>query len=1301
MLGEEETDESDEQSGDEMNEIVGSEESQDYKEENQESSTVENENEGMIFDMDTPDVNRHEIGLEVPKSKPILLKARMLGSKKNIEGLIDSGASSCVVNEELIKLLELEERIVKVRPMRINVALEKKGTETDEAVQIPLEVNFGHVKVNMNIVAYVVRNVRKPLYFGLPFIEKYSHLIKWQRPESVDATEMADTRDNKSIAEEPSITLEDPQRDQKETEAQKEAVLKQVANQSVKDTHDITKEETVEELGVNEVELIDSNEFLRSMRSNQSHIGLLSIQAMEGDNPPSTPNYTRATQEILYEFKDVVNEEEPDKLPPKREWTHRITLLEGTQPTYRAQYRLTLQEKEELEKQVNELLKKGFIRESTSPFNAPVLFVKKKTGELRLCIDYRLLNLHTVKDKFPMPLIDDILTTLGNAKIFSKLDLKSGYHQLRINPQDIEKTAFSSPTNHYEWVVMPFGLTNAPSTFQRAMNTTLKDFIGKFVQVYLDDILIYSTTAEEHAEHLKMVLQTLRAHKFVAKLSKCSFFQEKLPFLGFIVGKEGIEVDQSKINTIKEWKTPTSIVQAQSFLGLANFYRRFVKDFSKIAAPINEYIGKKCKWGEDQDKAFEDLKQCLISAPVLVNPIFKEGFTYQVTTDACGHALGYVLELLDPHGDKLGVVAYGSKKLIGAQLNYPTREKEFLAIIEALKQWRSFLMYRQFVIRTDHHSLIYLNHVTQPNQGRLARWLDFMSQFDFVINYLPGKKNSAADALSRKDDESDAEVVQSMEFEDGYMFLNELENGSTSQAIINNELKDDILEGIKEHSEFKEIYDILTTEDSVIPTKIKHYIKHFKMNEDGFLCYQAIIGDPEFRIIVPDHKNLRKRLVSYVHDNGGHYGALRTYEVIARQFYWPRMFNQVRKFVYSCFSCQKNKPSTRLLPGLLKPLEVPQRPHEWVTIDFLTGIPTSAKKNDMIFVIVDRYTKRIKLIPCQKSLTAKGAAELFIKYYMVEHGLPKSITSDKDIRFMAYFWRTLWATLGTNLLFSTTSHPQTDGQSERTMRTLNQNLRALAIQHIRHWDTMLPLIEFSYNSSHNSVINNVPFMVDKGFVPDGPVYTSLWSVRDLDRLDPRAENYAKMLQAVVLDTKDQIAESQGNMENQYNKHKRDDHFALGDQVLIHKNVWGTNSTYNKMRPIYFGPYRIIKVLNENSYEVDLPVTNNKQKSINIQYLKKFVERDDRYMLQVPRTPLEMRQRINEIAAINGFDHRRKLLTVNWQYCNPIHHTTITYEDFDLMTDKELKTQLIQAAEILKPQDETSDKRSRLQNLLPQ
>ena len=454
---------------------------------------------------------------------------------------------------------------------------------------------------------------------------------------------------------------------------------------------------------------------------------------------------------VVNEFADVFPEEIPG-LPPHREVEFTIELEPGTAPISKAPYRMAPAEMKELKAQLDELLEKGYIQPSASPWGAPVLFVKKKDGTLRLCVDYRELNKRTIKNKYPLPRIDDLLDQLQGAGIFTKIDLRSGYHQLRIRKQDIAKTAFRTRYGHYEYVVMPFGLTNAPSVFMEFMNKILMDFLDKFVVVFIDDILIYSKNEEEHAQHLRMVLQRLREHKLYAKLSKCEFWMREVAFLGHVVSEEGVKVDPQKIQAIMDWPIPKNPKEVRSFLGLAGYYRKFVADFAKIARPLTQLLHKdtKYEWTEECQTSFDELKKRLTSSPVLALPQGTEGF--EIFSDASKQGLGCVLM------QNGRVIAYASRQLKKYEENYPTHDLELAAVVFALKIWRHYLYGTHCKVFTDHKSLKYLFTQKELNM-RQRRWLELVKDYDLEILYHPGKANVVADALSRKATISTMEVL--------------------------------------------------------------------------------------------------------------------------------------------------------------------------------------------------------------------------------------------------------------------------------------------------------------------------------------------------------------------------------------------------------------------------------------------------------------------------------------------------------------------------------------------------------------
>ncbi|GMI67673.1 hypothetical protein HRI_000436600 [Hibiscus trionum] len=404
---------------------------------------------------------------------------------------------------------------------------------------------------------------------------------------------------------------------------------------------------------------------------------------------------------VVSEFSDVFPEELPG-LPPTREVEFKIEVQPGTNPVSITPYRMAPVELKELKKQIQELEDKGFIRPSISPWGAPVLFVKKKDGTMRLCIDYRQLNKVTIKNKYPLPRIEDLFDQLKHAAVFSKIDLRSGYYQMRVREEDVPKTAFRTRYGHYEFLVMPFGLTNAPAAFMDLMNRVFKPYLDKFVVVFIDDILVYSRNKEEHADHLRIVLQTLRNHQLFAKFTKCEFWLSEVSFLGHIISAEGIKVDSKKIQAILDWRPPRNVSEVRSFLGLAGYYRRFVKGFSVIAAPLTKLLRKDVifEWSEKQQRSFDQLKQALTHALVLIQP--ESGKEFIVYSDASHSGLGCVLM------QEGNVIAYASRQLKQHELNYPTHDLELSAIVFALKFWRHYLYGERCKLFTDHKSLKYL-----------------------------------------------------------------------------------------------------------------------------------------------------------------------------------------------------------------------------------------------------------------------------------------------------------------------------------------------------------------------------------------------------------------------------------------------------------------------------------------------------------------------------------------------------------------------------------------------------------------
>ncbi|GJS84953.1 reverse transcriptase domain-containing protein [Tanacetum coccineum] len=715
----------------------------------------------------------------------------------------------------------------------------------------------------------------------------------------------------------------------------------------------------------------------------------------------------------------------------------------------------------------------------------------------------------------------------GQLKELQDKDLRSGYHQLRVHEDDIPKTAFRTRYGHFEFTVMPFGLTNAPAIFMDLMNRVCRPYLDKFVIVFIDDILIYSKTQEEHVEHLRLVLELLKKEKLYAKFSKCEFWLREVQFLGHVINGNGIHVDPSKIEAVKNWKAPRTPTEVRSFLGLAGYYRRFIENFSKIAKSLTVLTqkSKTFDWGEEQELAFQTLKDKLCNAPVLALPDGPEDFV--VYCDASGIGLGCVLM------QRGKVIAYASRQLKIHEENYTTHDLELGAVVFALKIWRHYLYGTKSVIYTDHKSLQHIFSQKELNM-RQRRWIELFSDYDCEIRYHPGKANVVADALSRKERVKPKRV-------------------RAMNMILQSSIKDRILAAQKE----------AVDEVAVLQKGLDEMIEQ---RSDETLYYLDRIWVPlkgEVRTLIMDEAYKSKYSV--------HPGADKMYYDLRDRYWWPGMKKDIAEYVSKCLTCLKVKAEHQRPSGLLQQPEIPVWKWEGIAMDFVTKLPRTSSGHDTIWVIMDRLTKSAHFLPMREDYKMERLARLYLNEIVARHGVPISIISDHDSRFTSRFWQSMQEALGTRLDMSTAYHPQTDGQSEHTIQTLEDMLRACVLDFRGSWDVHLLLVEFSYNNSYHSSVRCALFEALYGRKCRSPI---MWA-----------------------EIKDRLKAARDRQKSYADKRRKPLEFSVGDYVLLKVSPWKGVVRFGKkgkLAPRFVGPFEIIEKVGPVAYRLDLPEELNEE-----------------------------------------------------------------------------------------------------------
>ena len=856
---------------------------------------------------------------------------------------------------------------------------------------------------------------------------------------------------------------------------------------------------------------------------------------------------------------------------------------EGQGPIRLRPYRIHQKDKSELDSILQELLVNKLIRPSVSPWAAPVVLVKKKSGGIRLCMDYRKLNNITKKDSFPLPRIDDVLDLLHGQKYFTTLDLASGYWQIEMDDSSKEKTAFIVDNNLYEWNRLSFGLTNAPGTFQRLMNYVLRSVIGKICLVYLDDIIVFSESKKEHLTNLGCIFDLLKEADLKLGLSKCKFMCQSVQYLGHVISANGITPDPGKIELLKNFKRPTTVVEIQSFLGLASYYRRFIKNFADIAHPLIELTKKKkdkgnhnsqakkpitkqvagtdiFTWGNAEQTSFEKLRECLITPPIVAFPDFDKEFL--IFTDASNYGIGAVLSQIQ--GEKEVVIAYSSRHLNTAERNYSAIEREALAIVYGVKRYRHYLQDEKFEIISDHRPLQWLES-HKDEKSRLGRWAIELSAVKYKIRYKPGKEHANADFLSR------IRVVSTEE------------RSTFTDNIIEEQRKDELCSKIITYLN----EGILSETDEIENADWVKEIKTFRI-KGGVLLREFRPSSKKRRQFVQDQTvvpySLRKNVVKEYHDSllAGHLAFLRTYLRVRDKYYWPNMVSDIKKYCMSCEVCAlQRKVVTR---AFLHPLEIATAPFEVIGMDFLGPIkPESLNGNKYVLVMTDAFSKWTEVVALSNQ-TAETTCRALMDKIVLYHGPPKVIITDRGSNFTSRLFNNLCQELKTKHKTTTAYHPQSNGMTERFNKTMVEMIRKYIADGFEQWEDILgPMASAYRNSVHSSTMESPYFLitardpnmvVDRFLIPETELITPQ---------DYKSQTMKRLREGFTL-ARTNLLDARTRQKLQYDKRAKESQFELGDRVLLDVRVIKTG-TSKKLNPRYQGPYRISRVNDNGTVEI--------------------------------------------------------------------------------------------------------------------
>ena len=906
------------------------------------------------------------------------------------------------------------------------------------------------------------------------------------------------------------------------------------------------------------------------------------------DSPELNFTGTKGLYKIIKENSEVVPEfdvaeEFSDIFVQKGERFGRTALVEheietGTaNPIRQRPRRLPVHKFWQAEQEIKKMCELGVIERSNSPWCSPVVLVTKKSGDVRFCIDYRALNEVTKKDCYPLPNLMEALECLEEACWFSVLDLRSGYWQIKMSEHDKEKTAFSIGKGLWQFTVMPFGLCNAVATFQRLMEKVLTGLVPKCCVVYVDDILVFGKELSEARDNLKLVLGRLKEAGLTLAGDKCKILQNEVKFLGHVINGDGIAMDPDKIKIVSQWPEPKNVRELRGFLGLTGYYRRFIRDYAEITEPLNRLLesARPFEFRDQQREAMQTLVEALTSEPILIRPDLSKEFI--VDADASDIGIGVVLSQRVDGYER--VVSYYGKGLTRNERNYCTTRKELLALVKGLKKFRHYLLGKPFVVRTDHSALQWLRNFKEP-EGQVARWLEMLQEYDFVVCHRKGKMHQNADALSRRP----------CMMENCKSCLRKEERWGINRMVIDvrweiNQNRDPVISTVLgkmaevvERPNMIEMgpmdKELLTLWGEWNSLKIIEGVLYRKVEKK--------FGDI-WQLVIPKENRLDVLKEAHAGRSSGHLGSERTFERIRARFYWPGYRSHVDRFCASCRECLSRNPPGKYAVMPLG-LRVVGRPFERVAIDILGPLRISRRGHRYILVISDYFTKWVEAFP----MVSQEAPEVVTKLceeFVCRFGVPSELHSDQGRNFESLVMAQMCELLGIRKTRTTPFRPQSDGMVERFNRTLAEMLTKVIERSQENWDDCLPYVMLAYRTSVHSSTGFSPASVLLGLEPRLPLDLMVPSLPMEEVMYGEfVANHKEHLEIVRNEVRVNLREVGRKMKARFDVGINQPNILVGDRVWV-LSTTRVKGLSQKLRARWRGPFEVLKVINEQLVRV--------------------------------------------------------------------------------------------------------------------